>query len=64
MVVYLFEFKVFKLIIRKAKLYRFYFASDPQTNNNRTFIVDASMNAGGINAIGFKGKLSCHEKIS
>ena len=50
-------------MISIAKLYLLYFASDPQTNNNRTFIVDRSMNAGGINTIGFKGEISSHGNL-
>ena len=38
-------------------MHRFYFAADPQTNNNQTFIVNSLTNTGDIETIGFKGKV-------
>lgn len=41
-------------IFEKATLYQFYFASDPQTNNNQTFIVNTLTNTSETNVIGLK----------
>ena len=48
----------------KVKLYSFYFASDPQTNNNRTFIVDVLTNTSKTDTIGFKGKALVNSKAT
>ena len=52
---------LFLLSFDKATLYQFYFISDPQTNNNQTFIVNSLTNTGDIEKIGFKGKIFSNE---